>query len=46
MQTVAEFIEELKKLPPDNVIDFSIEHSIRLKHFPNVPVNVTPASGE
>ena len=36
MQTVAEFIEELKKLPPDDLIEFTIDHAVRFKHYPKV----------
>lgn len=32
-QTVAALIEELKKLPPDNIIDIVIGHTFQFKHF-------------
>jgi len=33
MQTVAELIKDLQKLPPDNVIDIQVGHTIQLRNF-------------
>lgn len=34
MQTVKELIEELQKLPPDNIVDIQVGHTIQLRNFP------------
>lgn len=34
MQTVAELVAELLKLPQDDVVDVQVLHSFRFSHFP------------
>lgn len=33
MQTVAELIEDLKKLPPDHIVDVQVGHTFQFRHF-------------
>jgi len=33
MQTVAELIEDLKKLPQDHIVDIQIGHTFQFRHF-------------
>ncbi len=34
MQTVAELVAELLKLPQDDLVDVKVAHSFRFEHFP------------
>ena len=43
MQTVKELIEDLQKLPPDDLVDVGVAHTFQFRHFPKKDTTINTA---